>query len=170
MNSMLNQIAKDSFCANADNVAKIKADFESLLNLAREKSNTKQIIGRFGTFCPYLQYIRFDALEVKDYPHNIDRNSIYLCFGIDWVEKKVELHSFGHVWLSPKDKATDKYRYLAMKSMIDIYLDKGGKKFRKTSFKSVTDLFEKLNNYYNVVMQAVTEYTGGYPYKEGIEK
>ena len=54
--------------------------------------------------------------------------------------------------------------------MIDIYLDKGGKKFRKTSFKSVTDLFEKLNNYYNVVMQAVTEYTGGYPYKGGIEK
>ena len=57
-----------------------------------------------------------------------------------------------------------------MKSVQDVLVDKGGKKFRKQGFKDMADLFKRMETYYKNVMQAVTEYTGGYPYKNGIEK
>ena len=40
-------------------------------------------------------------------------------------------------------------------------------KFRKQGFKSAEDLFNKIEQYFKAVMDAVTKYTGGYPYKEG---
>ena len=57
-----------------------------------------------------------------------------------------------------------------MKSMTQIAVDKGGKKFRKSTFKDSEDLAKKLAKYYIDVMEYVTEYTGGYPYKQGIEE
>ena len=33
-----------------------------------------------SSFCPYMQFVRLDALNKEDWPHNIDMNSIYICF------------------------------------------------------------------------------------------
>lgn len=115
-----------------------------------------------------LIFVRLDALDKKDYPNGISMNSVYLTFTANLFTKKVELHSQGHVYLSPKDKESEKYKYLAMKSMVDVYVDKGGKKFRKQKFADMVDLYNKVATYYKNVMQAVDEYTGGYPYKEGV--
>lgn len=118
----------------------------------------------------YLMFIRFDALDPKDYPNGINDNSIFITFKADLFTNKVEILYNGHVNLSPKDKAeVPRYKYLAMKSMNDVLIDKGGKKFRKQTFKDMADLFRRTETYYKNVMAAVTEYTGGYPYKQGKE-
>lgn len=120
---------------------------------------------------PHMQYIRIDALDTKDYPHQIESNSIFITFSINFETKKVELHSYGHVYLSPKDLRTPKYQYYAMKSIVNVGVDKGVKKFRKCGFKDSKLLAQKLATYYNDIMICVKEYTGGiYPYKQGIEK
>lgn len=146
-------------------------DFNNLLNTARENSSAVQIKGNFSVgLCPYMQFITFDALKTEDYPHNIDKNSIYLCFTIDYQAKKVELHSAGSTWLSPKDKAENSpYKYLAMRGISKIAAeDYGVKKFRKQTFKNTEDVFKRMETYYKAVINALIKYTGGYPYKEGI--
>lgn len=130
----------------------------------------KQVKISTGGYCPYLCFIRIDALLEKDYPHNISDNSIYIDYEIDFNENKFEVFRVGHVYLSPKDLKTDKYKYLAMKSMSNILVDKGGKKMRKTKHKDCKTTAKKMADYFNEVMNAVIEYTGGYPYKEGIEE
>lgn len=127
-------------------------------------------VGKNGSFCPYIIFVRFDALKKEDYPNNISENSVYITFEIDLFEKSVEVFQNGSIWLSPADKTTDKYRYMAMKSMTKVLVDNGGKKFRKQGFKNVKDLADKMHNYYKIVMKEVTEYTGGYPYKQGIKE
>ena len=116
-------------------------------------------------FCPYIQYVRLDALNKEDYPHGIDMNSVYICFCVNHKENKVEIHSFGHVYLNEADKQSEKYKYYAMKSIQQVYVDEGGKKFRKSKFKSEKDLCKKMLEYFDNVMVEVEKYTGGYPYK-----
>lgn len=141
-----------------------------LREIAFKNKFVKQVIAdtKAYSFCPYMQFVRLDALEEKDYPHNIDINSIYITFKVDYSVNKVEVHSCGHVYLSKKDKESERYKYFAMKSMQDILVDNGGKKFRKCKFKDAKDLCEKMLNYFNTVMVEVEKYTEGYPYKEGI--
>lgn len=130
----------------------------------------KQVKISTGGYCPYLCFIRIDALLEKDYPHNISDNSIYIDYEIDFNENKFEVFKVGHAYLSPKDLKTDKYKYLCMKSITNILVDKGGKKMRKTKHKDNKTTAKKMADYFNEVMNAVIEYTGGYPYKEGIEE
>lgn len=130
----------------------------------------KQVKISTGGYCPYLCFIRIDALLEKDYPHNISDNSIYIDYEIDFNENKFEVFKVGHVYLSPKDLKTDKYKYLCMKSITNILVDKGGKKMRKTKHKDNKTTAKKMADYFNEVMNAVIEYTGGYPYKEGIKE
>lgn len=155
-----------NFITESDNTD-YKTMYEEILNKCKEVSTAKSVRGSFGTFCPHLQFIRFDALEEKDYPNHINDNSIFLEFKIDLKAQKLELFRSGHVWLSPADKETDKYKYLAMKSMVNIAVDKGGKKFRKCGYKSVDDLVKKMESYFENIMKYVEDYTGGYPYKQG---
>lgn len=146
-------------------------EYSNILSIAKEKSSALQIRGQFNDhFCPYLQFVTFDALKTEDWPHGIDMNSVYLCFEIDFKNKKVQLHTNGHVYLSPKDKAENSpYKYHAMRGMAEIAAsDYGVKKFRKQNFKSTEELFNKMEKYFKSVMGAIIKYTGGYPYKEGI--
>lgn len=146
--------------------------FNSLIGLAKEKSTAKHIIGHYTAgICPYLQYIKFDALEPEDYPNHLPDNSIFITFRVDYQAKKVELRYGGHIYLSPKDRQSDKFKYYAMRGMINIAKeDYGVNKFRKQNFKNTEDLFNRMEKYYKDVMEAVKKYTGGYPYKEGIIK
>lgn len=115
--------------------------------------------------CPYLQFVRYDALNKEDVPHNIDENSVYITFEINHNTNKVEVFSNGHVWLSEEDKKSERYKYYAMKSIQQVLVDNGGKKFRKSSFKNVSDLCKKMQTYFDTVMKEVECYSGGYPYK-----
>lgn len=117
------------------------------------------------SLCPYLQFVRLDALNKEDWPYNINMNSIYICFCINHKENKVEIHSLGCVYLNEADKQSEKYKYYAMKSIQQVYVDEGGKKFRKSKFKSEKDLCKKMLEYFDNVMVEVEKYTGGYPYK-----
>lgn len=138
--------------------------------ISNEVIDAKQVQISCGGFCPYMCFIRIDALDKKDYPHNISDNSIFIDIKIDFQEGKFELFRSGHVWLSPKDLKTERYKYLCMKSMINVLVDKGGKKFRKSVHKDNKTTAKKIASYFNEVMKAVKEYTGGYPYKQGIEE
>ena len=62
-------------------------------------------------------------------------------------------------------KQSEKYKYYVMKSILQVYVDEGGKKFRKSKFKSEKDLCKKMLDYFDNVMVEVEKYTGGYPYK-----
>lgn len=155
---------------NDTQITAFKEEFDNFLTIAKEKSSAVQVRGNFSEFCPHLQFITLDALKKEDWPHNIEQNSIYLCFEIDFKNKKVQVHSNGHVYLSPKDKQENsRWKYYAMRGMMNIAAeDYGVKKFRKQGFKSAEDLFNKVEKYFKAVMDAITKYTGGYPYKQGI--
>ena len=75
-------------------------------------------------FCPYLRYLKFDALDKEDYPNGIADNSVFIMFEIDLFNKKVEVAQTGCIWLSPKDKTLPQYKYLCMKSMTDVLVDR----------------------------------------------
>lgn len=153
-----------------EQIAAFQNEFNNTIESLKGMVNDR-VMGRFsvGIYAP-IQFIRVDALDPKDYPNGIGDNSVFLCFSIDYEKRKVELHSVGHVWLSPKDLKTDKYRYMAMKGVHNVAIDMGVKKFRKSKFKDANDLAKKIATYYNKVMECVTKYTGGYPYKQGIEE
>lgn len=88
---------------NTENDIKtIKDEFNNILKVVTEKSSAVQVRGNFSEFFPHIQFITLDALKKEDWPNNIDMNSIYLCFEIDFNNKKVQVHSNGHVYLSPR--------------------------------------------------------------------
>ena len=120
-----------------------------------------------GSFHPTAdcQFIRLDALDPHDWPNAIGQNSVYITFKV--VGPSVEVLGMGHIWLSDEDKNSDKYKYLAMKTMERCHTDYGNKKFRKTRWKDRKDLANKIAKYWNEVMESVNKYTGGYPYKHG---
>ena len=152
---------------NDTQIAAFRKEFNEFLNIAKEKSTAVAIHGTFreNTFFPNLQNVRFDALKEEDYPYHIKENSVFLTFTIDYDSKKVELMRGGHLRLSKEDKESDKYKYLAMRGMIEIAkTDYNIPRFRKQTFKSPSDLFNRIESYFRAVMDAVTQYAGSYPY------
>lgn len=140
---------------------------KEIKRIADGNKYVKQVIlnEKPGLLCPYMQFVRLDALNKEDYPHGIDMNSVYIYFRVNHKENKVEIHSFGSVYLNEADQQSEKYKYYAMKSIQQVHVDNGGKKFRKSKFKTEKDLCKKILDYFNNVMVDVEKYTGGYPYK-----
>lgn len=166
-----NIMAKENAMRDPKNVTEWQQQREMLRDYLIHISTAENVsVGKIGGFCPYIIFVRLDALKREDWPNNIAENSIYIDFEIDLYNKKVSVFRSGSVWLSPYDKTTPKYKYLAMKSMQNILVDNGGKKFRKQSYKDMKDLTNKMEKYYKEVMTSVIDYTGGYPYKQGIKK
>ena len=166
-----NIMAKENAMHDPKNIEEWSKQREMLRDYLTPISTAENVsVGKICGFCPYIIYVRMDALKREDWPNNIAGNSIFIDFEIDLFNKKVEVHQNGHIWLSPYDKTTPKYKYLAMKSMQQVLIDNGGKKFRKQGYKDMKDLAKKMQKYYKEVMTAVIDYTGGYPYKEGIKK
>lgn len=144
------------------NVGDLKDSLLTKSKLIKKVKISKGVLGSS------LLFIKLDALDDKDWSNGIDLNSIYFSFVYDEETKKLDLHTNGHVYLSNEDKQTDKYKYYAMKSIVAVHVDYGGKKFRKTSVKNPDDLVNKISTYVNAVMEDVVKYTGGYPYKRGL--
>lgn len=163
-----------SFMAKNNNILNAwKNDFTEVMNLLQSASNNitcKAVYGSFQTFCAWTQYITLDALNKQDWPNGINENSIFITFKIDLASKKVEINRSGHVWISKQDKELySKDKYLAMHSMIEIAKRNGSKVMRKSTYKDTKDLAKRIINAYESIMQQVIDYTGGYPYKEGIK-
>lgn len=108
--------------------------------------------------------IWLDALNTKDVPMGIDLNSIYIKFNVDEASKTVSVAQYGHLPISEEDKK--RYPYYACLSMKNVYIDMGGKNFRKQKYKNYQELVRKVFTYFDNVMAAVDKYTGGYPYKK----
>ena len=138
-------------------------EMTNLFNNLENKGFIKQFLVING-WNKDIYFIKFEALKKEDFPNGIPENGKYICFHIDTTLKKVERHSNGCIWLNETDKKRDKYKFYAMRSMVDIAEENGIKKFRKCKYKNEKDLFDKINNYFQSVMQCVTEYSNGYPY------
>jgi hypothetical protein len=161
---------KEKMMRDPKNVEQWQQNREELKELLKNTTADHILMDKDNGFCPYIAYVTFDALNPKDYPHNIRDNSIYISFSIDFINRKVEVNHCGNIYLSEYDKTLPQYKYLCMKSMQDVLTDNGGKKFRKCSYKDMRDLANKMEKYYQQVMKEVKAYTGGYPYKQGIQK
>ena len=124
------------------------------------------VLGNFSVgLCPELQFIGWEALKHEDIPNNIPENGVYIYFKIDLIKKEVEVHLHGHVYLSREEQDAT---YLAMTSLKKIAKGRGIKWFRKQKYKDIEDLYKRMSTFYSNVMAAVNDYTGGYPYKQGI--
>ena len=144
------------------NVGDLKDSLLTKSKLIKKVKISKGVLGSS------LLFIKLDALDDKEWSNGIELNTIYFSFVYDEETKKLDLNTNGHVYLSNEDKQTDKYKYNAMKSIVAVHVDYGGKKFRKTLVKNPDDLVNKISTYVNAVMEDVVKYTGGYPYKRGL--
>jgi hypothetical protein len=166
-----NIMAKENAMRDPKNVDEWSRQREMLRDYLIPISTAENVsVGKIGGFCPYIIFVRLDALKREDWPNNIAENSIYIDFEIDLYNKKVSVFRSGSVWLSPYDKTLPQYKYLCMKSMQNVLVDNGGKKFRKQNYKDMKDLAKKMQQYYAQVMEAVNDYTDGYPYKQGTKQ
>lgn len=139
--------------------------------IQKECPLAKQVRYSCTNFYPNMCFIVVDALNPQDYPNGIGDNSVFLMFRVDFEAKTVECRRSGHIYLSEKDKRENpKLRYLAMNSMVEIGTRRGLKRMRKSKIKDHATTAHKMATYFNEVMEKVVEYTGSYPYKQGVEK
>ena len=129
------------------------------------RDNGITVRGTYCKFYPSTQFLTLDMLKKKDWPHLIQRNSIYLDFQIDLENNTVEVHGFGHIWLTKEDS---KKKNLCMCSMKEAHQAIGGKWFRLTKFNSIDQAVEKMKSFYSSVHQTMEQVTEGYPYKQMI--
>lgn len=170
---------KHEMAKDPANVARWNDEFNATVAILRSWAGTPKMplakavgISRTATtnsLCPYLNWIRVDALNKADWPYGIADNSIYLDFKLDAAFKQVEIARGGHVYISRADKEQyPQYRYLAMHGIIGIAKENKVKGLRKRGYKGPEDLAAHIAATFNGVMAEVVRYTGGYPYKEGI--
>ena len=144
-----------------------RVEFEQIKN--RLENNmpkyAKRIIGNYTKLYPRSQTIWIDALNKEDVPSNIAENSVYISFHIDLNENTFETFRCGCVWLTPEEQ---KQTYMSMASLKDIAKARGVKWLRKSKYKSVDDVCNKISKFYDEVLKAVDDYTQGYPFKQGV--
>ena len=138
-----------------------KAQFDEIISALNDAGYIAT--DKFDTFCPHIQYVRMDMLKKEDWPNRIAENSIFIMYYIDMRAKTVEVSKCGSIWLSKEDS---KKSYLVMCSMKQAHQAIGGKWFRRTKYKSATDLAKKMVAFYDSVKQTMEEVTDGYPYKQ----
>lgn len=161
----LDDYFRGNLANDKQSVDNLQERFNEILSELNANKVSERILGKFSSFYPSTQYITLDALKKEDIPNSIQENSIYICFKIDLLHKKIEVHSCGHVWLSSEEQRKTN---LAMCSLKQIAIARDVKWFRKQSYKDSTDAAVKMNNFYKNVMAKVNEYTQGYPYKQGV--
>ena len=152
----LNKLEKDCVHFKASYLAIVSA----LLNTDLNGCN---ILGDFGTFCPETQFVRLDALDKTDWPHNISDNSVFVDFKINLREHSAEVFRCGHIYLTRHDQQTS---YLAMCSMKKAHQFVGGKWFRRQAWKDEKDLANKLQKFWLSIAETLNKVTDGYPYKQ----
>lgn len=151
-----------------EKINEFRSDYNTLGEMMQQNmpERANRVIGCFKKgIVPALQFIGWEALKKEDIPHNIADNGIFIEFEIDFKNKSVEVFRSGHIWLSREEQ---KATYLAMTCMKRLAKGRGVKWFRKQKFKDIHDLYIRMRKFYDNMMEIVEEYTGGYPYKQGI--
>lgn len=145
-------------------VQKIQSELEKLLKPSPVKFNIK----KDGSFNLQTLWIYIDYLKEEDWPHGIMRNSIIFCFKYEFKDNKLSIFTAyePHVYLSPYDQEHD-FKYLAMRGAVNLGKE-CGVKFVKSKAKNEKEIATKIAKYLNPIMDIITIYTGGYPYKKGI--
>lgn len=141
--------------------ARYQSEYEKIKVALRAR--TLPARGQFGSFVPYQQWVRLDALNTTDWPNGIAENSIYISFKIDMKEHKFEVSDCGHIYLSEADQEAS---YLCMCSMRKAVEAMGGKWMRKSAYKDAEDLAKKVRDFWTQAIECVKQATGGYPYKQ----
>ena len=125
--------------------------------------------------CPSLKFIKVISKESYDrvimyisfiteseIPNQISHNGIYMYFTWYLADNSLENTINGHLELTDADKQ-GKYKYYALKSLLDPYLAEGGKKFRKCRMNefSAKDLDNKISDWICAVIDAALKDQGG---------
>ena len=125
--------------------------------------------------CPHVKYIKMNSqasffkvymyisfITEYEIPNRIQENGIYMYFTWNLTDKSLENNQNGHLELTDADKQ-GKYKYYALKSLIDPYLAEGGKKFRKCRMNefSAKDLDNKISDWICAVIDAALKDQGG---------
>lgn len=106
--------------------------------------------------------IRLDFLPKSEHPNGISDNSIFLEFRYDVEDSTIEVSNYGHLELTPQDKA-GKYKYYALKGFTAPYYDAGGKRFRKTRLDNfdADNVYDKTIDWIKAVVDAALKDQGG---------
>jgi hypothetical protein len=141
-----------------------KASYLAIVSaLLNTDLNGAFVRGNFDTFCPETQFVRLDALDETDWPHNISDNSIFVEFKINLREHSVEVFRCGHIYLTEHDQ---KASYLCMCSMKKAHIANGGKWMRKNRFSDASELARKIQKFWLSIAETLNKVTDGYPYKQ----
>ena len=144
-----------------------------------DNQRVKEIVSEYAKIlkkkCPSVQYIKvnsqsfYDRVNIyisfiieNEIPNRIQENGIYMYFTWYLADNSLENTRNGHLELTDADKQ-GKYKYYALKSLIDPYLDEGGKKFRKCRMNefSAKDLDNKISEWICAVIDAALKDQGG---------
>ena len=144
-----------------------------------DNQRVKEIVSEYAKIlkkkCPSVQYIKVNSQSFNDrvniyisfiieneIPNRIQENGIYMYFTWYLADNSLENTINGHLELTDADKQ-GKYKYYALKSLIDPYLDEGGKKFRKCRMNefSAKDLDNKISEWICAVIDAALKDQGG---------
>ena len=144
-----------------------------------DNQRVKEIVSEYAKIlkkkCPSVQYIKVNSQSFNDrvniyisfiieneIPNRIQENGIYMYFTWYLADNSLENTQNGHLELTNADKQ-GKYKYYALKSLIDPYLDEGGKKFRKCRMNefSAKDLDNKISEWICAVIDAALKDQGG---------
>ena len=104
------------------------------------------------------QIIVFDFLDKKDWPNSIFENSIYLRFQFDFEKNKMQISSYGYIYLTDADQ---RKKYLCTNSLKKIQLALG----KKWLTRQKIDV-SKISAFVNSVFETINSCTTGYPYKQ----
>ena len=142
-------------------------------------NRVKEIVSEYENIlkkkCPSVQYIKVNSQSFHDrvtmyisfiteseIPNQISQNGIFSYFTWYLIDNSLENTQNGHLELTEADKQ-GKYKYYALKSLIDPYLAEGGKKFRKCRMNefSAKDLDNKMSEWICAVIDAALKDQGG---------
>ena len=152
---------------------------QSLVLGDNDSQRVKEIVSEYAKIlkkkCPSVQYIKVNSQSFNDrvniyisfiieneIPNRIQENGIYMYFTWYLADNSLENTINGHLELTDADKQ-GKYKYYALKSLLDPYLDDGGKKFRKCRMNefSAKDLDNKISDWICAVIDAALKDQGG---------
>lgn len=142
-----------------ERVREIVAEYEKILK--KKCPSVKYIkMNSDKSYDRVIMYISF--ITESEIPNQISHNGIFSYFTWYLTDNSLENTINGHLELTDADKQ-GKYKYYALKSLIDPYLAEGGKKFRKCRMNefSAKDLDNKISDWICAVIDAALKDQGG---------
>lgn len=142
-----------------ERVREIVAEYEKILK--KKCPSVKYIkMNSDKSYDRVIMYISF--ISENEIPNQISHNGIFSYFTWYLADNSLENTINGHLELTDKDKQ-GKYKYYALKSLLDPYLAEGGKKFRKCRMNefSAKDLDNKISEWICAVIDAALKDQGG---------